>query len=755
MAKFRVDTHLFRELGELLVGRESTALVELIKNAYDADATHVTVTGLNLGVAELGEIQITDNGTGMTAEEFEAGFLTVAGRTKDTQTRRSKRYRRKYTGAKGIGRLAAHKLARRIVVSSVARTMPGKGASELTAQIDWDQLERHELLDDAADAVEVSEALLPRPREHGTSITLSPLRRRWTERQRVIFLAEVQGFEPPELLVRPLDPSLLADATLFPAPRVRDSGQKDPGFQVALAGDFDTGEAMWQTVERAISWILDIDARPTGVDYRVVPTRRTVDVAADAAAQTMTVVHPRPTRGPFFQARILIREGEQPGSRAVKTWAEIASGVRVFMEGFRVLPYGERADDWLDIAAESTRRSSRLRGLSPTLSGLDFTYMSLPHEQEREGLSALAPTHYFGAVLLTEEGAPDLRMLVNREGFVPDEGFEALQALVRSGIQLSIRARAAASHHRRHQRRAERRDARVPEAVDITGTVAEVSELARAAREYLAQNRVDAARDATDKMAAGLQGLRSHLALLEDEQSLMRVVASVGMQMGAFVHELNGLVGGAKATEAALRALRTSPALSRDARREIAGAERSLNTLRQGLERQASFLTDVISADARRRRSRQRVAERFESAAKLLRRTAERRGIDVVNRIDPDVETRPMFPAELTTIFANLLTNAIKAAGEDGRVVAAATQSSDGVCVRIENTGVEVNLEEAERWFQPFVSTTEKVDALLGQGMGLGLPITRMMVEQYGGTVAFVAPSKGYASAVEVVIPEK
>ena len=45
---FTVDTHLFRELGELLVGRDSTALVELIKNSYDADATVVTVDGKNL-----------------------------------------------------------------------------------------------------------------------------------------------------------------------------------------------------------------------------------------------------------------------------------------------------------------------------------------------------------------------------------------------------------------------------------------------------------------------------------------------------------------------------------------------------------------------------------------------------------------------------------------------------------------------------------------------------------------------------------
>jgi hypothetical protein len=48
MAKFTVDTQLFRELGELLVGRESTALVELIKNAYDANACAVLVEGRQL-----------------------------------------------------------------------------------------------------------------------------------------------------------------------------------------------------------------------------------------------------------------------------------------------------------------------------------------------------------------------------------------------------------------------------------------------------------------------------------------------------------------------------------------------------------------------------------------------------------------------------------------------------------------------------------------------------------------------------------
>jgi hypothetical protein len=110
MPSFSVDTHVFRELGELLVGRDSTALIELIKNSYDADATEVVVYGEKLDDLEKGMIKVADNGVGMDVKTFSEGFLRIAARTRDTGNRRSILFKRRYTGAKGIGRLAAHKL---------------------------------------------------------------------------------------------------------------------------------------------------------------------------------------------------------------------------------------------------------------------------------------------------------------------------------------------------------------------------------------------------------------------------------------------------------------------------------------------------------------------------------------------------------------------------------------------------------------------------------------------------------------------
>src|SRR5471032_758837 len=158
MANFTVDTHLFRELGELLVGRSSTALVELIKNAYDADATIVHVSANDLAKPERGAITVVDDGVGMTESEFFNGFLRIAGRRKQEGTRLSLKYQRRFTGAKGIGRLAAHKLAHELDVTSIpnALKLDGAQAYQVVASIDWDAIEAEETLDDADKAIDVA-----------------------------------------------------------------------------------------------------------------------------------------------------------------------------------------------------------------------------------------------------------------------------------------------------------------------------------------------------------------------------------------------------------------------------------------------------------------------------------------------------------------------------------------------------------------------------------------------------------------------
>ncbi len=227
MAKFTVDTHLFRELGDLLVGRDSTALVELIKNAYDADATSVLVYGEALEDRERGMIRISDDGVGMSMQEFERGFLRIASRSKEQGRRISKRFARRYTGAKGIGRLAAHKLACVLEIESAAwePNLVSPSRQAVAAKIDWDLVEKQETLDDLeeTDALVVEPRLVTGDMRSGTTITLRRLRRRWSLDERGRFLAEVQSFEPPQVLVSPLPDSVIKTPLLFKELKIRDA----------------------------------------------------------------------------------------------------------------------------------------------------------------------------------------------------------------------------------------------------------------------------------------------------------------------------------------------------------------------------------------------------------------------------------------------------------------------------------------------------------------------------------------------------
>lgn len=772
MAKFTVDTHLFRELGELLVGRDSTALIELIKNAYDADATEVTVYGERLDNPEEGHILVTDNGVGMNAGAFEKGFLRVASRLKEVGERRSILFQRRYTGAKGIGRLAAHKLAKKLEIDSVPRLSELDGTREaLNATIDWDKIEQYETLDEleSTDAILLEIKTMRKNTRSGTALLLSRLRRAWTASERARFFAEVQSFDPPSFLREPLPRSVIEKPLLFDTPIVRDQGPDTvvSPFQVNLEGDFSVGEEYWALVAEMANWVLEIrtDSNNGHVGFAIAPTKKKLRENPEIEAFYHSIPHPAPERGPHFDARILVREGVPKLTRDQRVWATNTSGVRVYLEGFRVLPYGEPKDDWLSIDENYTRRSRQLELYKDIELGTEAS-------DPDAGLMRLASNNYFGAIFLTQERCPNLRVLVNREGFIPEGGYDTLVQLVRAGINLCTRTRAAALFEQREQRKKDRRKGSTKEdtpqsSTDISHVTSEnieappLSERIQEATHLLekaSEHLTGGAKDATN---AAMQKLDEVKILTEDfedlisERMLLYVLASVGTQMAAFVHEINALLGASQTIEQVLEGVLAEEDLSFNERRRFRRTLNVATELKRSLERQASYLMDVVTVDARRRRSRQRLCERFDASVRLVQHQAERRGIKIDNQIPSELRSPPMFPAEITAIFANLLTNAVKAAGEDGHIFASASSGDDQVRIRVQNTGTAVQLNDAERWFKPFQSTTSEVNPVLGQGMGLGLTITRNLLENYGAIVKFVQPDSQFATAVEIVLPSR
>ena len=120
-ASFRVHASLIYKLGESLIADEITALSELIKNAYDADATICTLS-INSEYSEKingreckGYIELSDNGCGMDLNTIVNGWLTLSNSPKKKMKKEQKttpKYHRYPLGDKGLGRLSVQKLGR-------------------------------------------------------------------------------------------------------------------------------------------------------------------------------------------------------------------------------------------------------------------------------------------------------------------------------------------------------------------------------------------------------------------------------------------------------------------------------------------------------------------------------------------------------------------------------------------------------------------------------------------------------------------
>lgn len=115
----KFDPKTIEHLGVKMYATLPPALAELISNAYDADASEVTITFLEQNGTPIA-ITIEDNGIGMSLKDIQEKFLVIGrNRRKDEGDTPSAKYGRFATGKKGLGKLALFGLAKEISVETV------------------------------------------------------------------------------------------------------------------------------------------------------------------------------------------------------------------------------------------------------------------------------------------------------------------------------------------------------------------------------------------------------------------------------------------------------------------------------------------------------------------------------------------------------------------------------------------------------------------------------------------------------------
>lgn len=185
---FKIRGKLARLLGRESLSNPAVAICELIKNSYDADATEVTIEFENIK-STVGRIKIIDNGVGLTLDEIEKIWMTVATDEKEKQPYTEK-FKRRKIGEKGVARFTTEMIAHNLELIS----KPEGGTWGYKVLINWDEYEKAAQFDKIPNKCF---SFRKKKKDHGLQLFLSPLREKWDENKIDLLYKKIGLLIPP------------------------------------------------------------------------------------------------------------------------------------------------------------------------------------------------------------------------------------------------------------------------------------------------------------------------------------------------------------------------------------------------------------------------------------------------------------------------------------------------------------------------------------------------------------------------------
>ena len=247
-------------------------------------------------------------------------------------------------------------------------------------------------------------------------------------------------------------------------------------------------------------------------------------------------------------------------------------------------------------------------------------------------------------------------------------------------------------------------------------------------------------RDISDKKRS-----EEELRRAEAELMLASRLSAMGTMAATLAHELaQPLTSVSNYVETCETLLRPLPgAEARKARRALAKAELAVDRAREILKRVRLFV-----AKGKIETAVSDLHSIVADAAILLLPLAQREGVEIDFKLSPKVRWVRVDAVQIQQVLVNLVRNAIEAlAGAERRriVIAAAPLSPAFAEVMVEDSGPGFAAERAERLFAPFHSSK-------AEGLGVGLSISRTIVEAHGGTIA-AEPIAGGGARFRFTVP--
>lgn len=711
----RPKARLLRTLGSDLISSDKVALIELVKNSYDADAGVVLIRFRGPLKAGEGGIEVWDDGHGMDAATLQSSWLDIATDTKRRNPRSDGG--RRVLGEKGIGRLATARLGEEMLL-----TTRKQDADEVKLLIDWADFDREDAyLDEIEVAWEVGAPDVFAAngaaaaafseldadgwhQERGTVLEVDRLSREWTR---------------DDLL------ELRTALTRLIRPRPQGSGagsakdaSTEPDFQIVLeltdvddtledlAGPIEPSADL-RTPHYRLSGSIDVNGSAT-LHYEQQDPPETQDIGV---MQLWNLEDRPPQAGPFeFEISVWDRdktalqrslqaanpENTAPSASDLKgfrdTMDEVA-GVSIYRDGFRVLPFGETGDDWLGLDLRRVQ--------SPTL--------------------RLSNNQIIGHVFIGADTNESLKDQSNREGILAGAAYADLQYLVRAALNQLEQRRYGARHPKKEQ----------PERKGGLFERFDLGEISTALKQsYPGDKRLHGLIDEKNR------DIQEGVTQVQNVLSRYSRLATLGALIDRVLHDGRTVVTRLKNIARFGTRDLNKPSVNNSDKVSIA-----LGSMTDTAE-QAELLSSLfkqIEPFGGRKRGRPKqisVSEVIDRAISILQQEADDRNVQLVGG-GTDIAVK-IDEAELLTVLVNLIQNAIywtatQPQGIERKVlVGARTNEDESLTLVVSDSGPGVPSESRDYIFDPYFSS--KPD-----GVGLGLSIVGNLVEDiYAGELTLV-----------------
>ena len=406
----RPYARLLTMLGEQLIRNDRVALVELLKNSYDADATLAKVVfsgyGDELRSDRSSVLVLIDNGDGMTRDVILRHWLNPATAVKASRKHEDQRtsMNRAIQGEKGIGRFAMFKLGRAASVVTRARGSDSEFLIDFDLTLlDSKEAQKEQYLDELRVSLLEREPIVfdgnnedGNESEHGTRIVIRDLRGEWgkqTAERAYADVTRMQPLVPARDLIAPVagqefrvefwdDNAELPFRPEFEN-RLQILFEQRAVLRVHGIVDDTSGDLLLEINDEALSLnIFDDQMSALQVHKRYFGARPRVDDSQSLAC------------GPFsfsffvfdFAATV------SPEHRLDRKEKGLVKDHRIYLyrDGVRVLPYGDPSDDWLQLdVIRGTQGASRVLGNDQTVGFVHISHSENPmlkDKTNREGL---------------------------------------------------------------------------------------------------------------------------------------------------------------------------------------------------------------------------------------------------------------------------------------------------------------------------------------------------------------------------------